>query len=86
MRLNAPGFEQRFGGQFTGGAHNAASGVYTRTAHPKIVQRGSVAGPTGQRSQKSQLLKAQLTLKYVALGQTDILLKIPGRNNLTVQN
>src|ERR1700753_1790737 len=65
------------GGIEPGGSHHPSSGVCTGTAHIHAFHRRSILRITRNRSIEQQLIKSELALKDITLGQPHLILDIP---------
>src|SRR6185369_12388492 len=67
--LPALGLEELHRGDAAVGAHDPAAGMGRRAAQPEVPDRGSEASPAGDWPAEEELLKRELALEDVALGQ-----------------
>src|SRR5262245_1513131 len=67
-------------------AHDAASGMRSRSTHPEVADRRRVLRPSGSRTKEEQLLEGQLALKDVAFGEPELALEIERREHLPMQD
>ena len=61
-------------------------GMGAGAAHIEILNRRAVFRPARHRAEKEELVQSQFALKNISFGEAELLLQVPRRDDLAMEN